>query len=263
MDLRDLAEVLATTEDHPRARSRVLYLVAADDGLEPAGFADAVGDVVTVLDRLDTTGADGLAVLTRVGAPGAPDDSAPARPVAVVAARDGAFAVAIADDHGGHVVVLDRPPRPDDDPGVQLAWRFVVHALAALDASAAIPAPPDDPHPAAYLTAAWLVARLEEARLAPAVLDDLDLPDEAGLVAALGLAADCSGWDAVLALAERSAPVTAARLGRHGVAWEANVLVGDPGHQLTAVAASGRLAVADGIFDDLLGRGWARPLDTP
>lgn len=255
MQLTELAEVMATTEDHPRRRSRVLYLTAAPGGLEPAGFADTVGDVVTVLDRLDTEGADGLAVQTRVGAHDEPED----RPAAVVASRSGGFALAVAPGHGRPAASLDRSPRPDDPPALQLCWRVVVHALAALDATDEIPQPPDDPHPAAYLMAAWLGTLLEAAKVDAGVLDRVRaLPDEAGLVQALDLPADVRGWDAVHAAAGVRAPELADRLGRNGVAWEAHVLLGDPARHLAAIAESGRVELADALFGDLTERGWAR-----
>lgn len=255
----DLAHVLATTEDHPRRRSRVLYLTDTGDGLEPVGFADAVGDVVTVLDRLDTEGADGLAVQTRVGTPDGEHGEAPDRPAAVVATRDGSFASAVAEGHGRPDAATDRAPRPDDLPALQLCWRFVVHALAALERSDAIPPPPDDPHPAAYLTAAWLDTVLHAAKVDDEVLDRIrDLPSEAGLVERLDLPGHLEGWDAVLEAAAVRAPAAAARLGRNGVAWEAHVLLGDPGEMLGAIARSGRVELADRLFGELTGRGWAR-----
>ncbi len=259
MDLRDLAEVMAATEDHPRHRSRVLYLTGVDDGLEPAGFADAVGDVVTVLDRLDTEGADGLAIQTRVGAPEEQDGQVPDRPVAIVASRGGGVAVAAAAWHGRPASSIDRAPRPDDPEVLQLCWRFAVHALAALDASDAIPEPPDDPHPGAYLMAAWLETLLTAAKVDDEVLDRVQaLPGEAGLVEALDLSADVRGWDAVHEAVETRHPAAAARLGRNGVAWEAHVLLGDPASYLSAVAESGRIELADALFGELTQRGWAR-----
>jgi hypothetical protein len=264
VQLVDLARVLATTEDHPRHRSRVLYLSDDGGGPEPAGFADAVGDVVTVLDRLDTEGADGLAVQTRVGAPQAGADEPVDRPAAVVALRDGGFAMAVGAGHGRPTVASDHAPRPDDAPALQLCWRFVVHAMAALDAADAIPEPPDDPHPAAYLMAAWLRTVLQAAKVDAEVLDRIRvLPDEAGLVAALGLPVDASGWDAVREAAAVRAPEVAERLGRNGTAWEAHVLLGDPGVHLAAVAESGRVELADRLFADLTERGWARAAGTP
>lgn len=259
MDLRDLAEVMAATEDHPRHRSRVLYLTDVGDGLEPAGFADAVGDVVTVLDRLDTEGADGLAIQTRVGAPDEQGDRVPDRPVAIVVGRGGGFAVAAAEGHGRPAVSLDRAPRPDDPAVLQLCWRFVVHALAALEARDAIPEPPDDPHPGAYLMAAWLGTLLTAAKVDAGVLDRVQaLPSEAGLVEALDLSADARGWDAVHEAVAARDPEAAARLGRNGVAWEAHTLLGDPARHLSAVAESGRVELADAMFGDLTQRGWAR-----
>lgn len=254
MHLLDLAHVLATTPDHPQQRSRVLYLTDTADGLEPAGFADAVGDVVTVLDRLDTEGADGLAVQTRVGVHDEPDD----RPAAVVASRAGRFAMAVAEEDG-RPAALDRAPRPDDPPALQLCWRVVVHALAALERRDAIPEPPDDPHPAAYLVAAWLGTLLQAAKVDASVLDRVQaLPSEAGLVEALDLPVELAGWDAVREAAAVRAPGAADRLGRNGVAWEAHVLLGDPGAHLAAVAESGRVDLADRLFGDLIERGWAR-----
>lgn len=251
MTLLDLAHVLAST-DHPRRQSRVLYLTETGDGLEPAGFVDAVGDVATVLDRLDTAGADGLAVQTHVDGPDG-------HPVAVVATRTGGFAAAVAARHGRPAVGLDRAPRPDDPAALHLCWRFVVHGLAALERADAVPEPPDDPHPAAYLMAAWLEGLQEAARTDPGVLDRIGgLPDEAGLVAALHLPEQLSGWDAVHEAVVARAPAAAARLGRNGVAWEAHVLLGDPGAHLAGVAESGHVELADRLFGDLTERGWAR-----
>ncbi len=258
MNLLDLAQLLATTEDHPGRRARVLYLTHTDGGLEPAGFADAVGDAATVLDRLDTEGADALAVQTRVGSVDAGTD----RAVAVVATRQGDFAIAVTPDGGGDgaATTTDRAPRRGDPPATQACWRFVVHALAALDRADAIPEPPDDPHPAAYLMAAWLSTLLAAAKVDPEVLDRAGgLPDEAGLVAALDLPAELSGWDAVHRAVEVSHPTVADRLGRQGVAWEAHELLGDPGAHLAAVAESGRVDLADQLFGELTERGWARP----
>lgn len=259
MNLPELAHVLATTEDHPGGRARVLYLTDTEDGLELAGFADAVGDVVTVLDRLDTEGADALAVQTRVD----PADDARAQLVAVVATRRGEYAVSVAPHGAGgadEVVTTDRPPRQDDPAAVQACWRLVVHALAALDRRDAIPEPPDDPHPAAYLMAAWLSTILAAAKVEPEVLDRAGgLPDEPGLVAALDLPAELSGWDAVYEAVAVGQPAAADRLGRNGVAWEAHELLGDPGAHLAAVAESGRVDLADQLFDELTDRGWARP----
>ena len=259
MDLLQLAEVMAATDDHPRRGSRVLYLTEEAGDLEPAGFADAVGDVVTVLDRLDTEGADGLAVQTRVGTPDTEGGEVADRPAAVVVSRDGGVAMAVAEGHGRPAGRLDRAPRPDDPPALQLCWRFVVHALAALDAADAIPEPPDDPHPAAYLMAAWLGTVLQAAKVDAEILDRLhDLPSEAGLVEALGLPSDVRGWDAVHEAARIRDPAMAARLGRNGVAWEAHVLLGDPSRHLAAVAESGRVELADTLFRELTERGWAR-----
>lgn len=259
MDLLELAQVLATTEDHPGARARVLYLTGTGEGLEPAGFADAVGDVVTVLDRLDTAGADALAVQTRVGVV----DQGTARLVAIVATRGGAYAVSVAPhDQGGagELVTTDRPPRQDDPAAVQACWRLVVHALAALERPDAIPEPPDDPHPAAYLMAAWLSTVLAAAKVEPEVLDRAGgLPEEPGLVAALDLPAELSGWDAVYEAVATTQPAAADRLGRNGVAWEAHELLGDPSAHLAAVAELGRVDLADRIFQELTDRGWARP----
>lgn len=263
MDLLELAQVLATTEDHPGGRTRVLYLTDTGDGLEPAGFADAVGDVVTVLDRLDTEGADALAVQTRVGSP----DDGDARRVAVVATREGTFAVAVAptgpvDGDGTDAIATDRAPRADDPPALQTCWRLVVHSLAAMERSDAIPEPADDPHPAAYLMAAWLATILAAAKVEPEVLDRAGgLPEEPGLVAALDLPAELSGWDAVYEAVATTQPAVARRLGRNGVAWEAHELLGDPGAHLAAVAESGRAVLADQLFDELTERGWARPVE--
>ena len=259
MDLRELAEVIAATEDHPRTRSRILYLTGTATDLEPSGFADAVGDVTTVLDRLDTEGADGLAVQTRIGAARRAGATAPA---AVVVSRDGGFAVAVAEDHGQPAVGLDRAPRPDDPQVLQQCWRVVVHALAAMDAADAIPEPPDDPHPAAYLMAAWLGTILQVAKVDDEVLDRVrDLPSEAELVSDLGLPRDLAGWDAVHAAVALQAPRVAEYLGRNGVAWEAHELLGDPGAHLAAVAEAGRHELADTLFAQLTERGWARPVE--
>ena len=253
MNLLDLAEVLASTADHPRRGSRVLYLTREGDGLEPAGFADAVGEVTTVLDRLDTEGADGLAVQTHV----AGGEGSEPRPVAVVADRGGAFAMAAG---GSDPQASDRAPRPGDSVPLQQCWRFVVHALAALDRAGDIPEPPDDPNPAAYLAAAWLGTVVEAAKLDAEVFDGLRaLPDEAGLVAALGLPSDLRGWDAVHAVAREGSEGEARRLGRNGVAWEAHRLLGDPGALLSAVAEAGHVALADRFFEQLIQRNWARP----
>lgn len=253
MNLLDLAEVLASTDDHPRRGSRVLYLTPGDGGLEPAGFADTVGDVTTVLDRLDTEGADGLAVQAHVVAG---EEPAP-HPVAVVADRTGGFAMVVAGEVGA---ASDHAPRPDDPAALQQCWRFVVHALAALDRAADIPEPPDDPHPAAYLMAAWLATVVEAAKLDPEVLDQLEsLPDEAGLVGALGLPPRLRGWDAVHAAAMARSEQRAHRLGRNGTAWQAHVLLGDPAAMLSAVADAGRVELADALFAQLIERGWARP----
>lgn len=258
MNLLDLAHLLATTEDHPGRRARVLYLTQTDGGLEPAGFADAVGDAATVLDRLDTEGADALAVQTRVGSA----DDGTDRAVAVVATRRGDFAIAVTPevDGDGAATTTDRAPRRDDPAATQACWRFVVHALAALDRADAIPEPPDDPHPATYLMAAWLSTLLAAAKVDPEVLDrTAGLPDEPGLVAALDLPAELSGWDAVHRAVAVTHPSVADRLGRHGVAWEAHELLGDPGAYLAAVAESGRVDLADQLFGELTDRGWARP----
>ena len=101
---------------------------------------------------------------------------------------------------------------------------------------------------------------LEAAKVDASVLDRLGgLPDEAGLVAALDLPADLAGWDAVAEAAAVRAPAATARaLGRNGVAWEAHVLLGDPGAHLAAVAESGRVDLADAMFGELTERGWAR-----
>lgn len=254
VNLLDLAHVMATTPDHPRRRTRVLYLTDTGDGLEPVGFADVVGDVTTVLDRLDTEGADGLAVQTRVV--GEADGAG--RPVAVVASRAGRFATAVADGDGP--TTLDRAPRPGDPQVMQDCWRLVVHALAALERADAIPEPPDDPHPGAYLMAAWLGVVLDAADGDPAALDAIaGLPDEPDLVAALDLPAQLSGWDAVQHAVASRHPAAADRLGRNGIAWEAHALLGDPGAHLTAVAETGRVELADALFEQLTARGWARP----
>lgn len=259
MNLLELAQVLATTPDHPPRRSRVLYLVDDGDGPEPAGFADAVGDVATVLDQLDTEGADGLAVQVRVLVDGPEED---ARPAAVVATRDGAFAVAVGGAGDGATQTLDRAPRPGDPDALQACWRLVVHTLAALDRSDAIPEPPDDPHPGAYLMAAWLAGVVEDAKVDASTLDRIEgLPTEAGLVDAIGLPAGLDGWDAVHEAATVRAPVAAGRLGRNGVAWEAHAILGEPGRHLGALADAGRVELADAIFAELTARGWARPID--
>ncbi len=258
MELRELAEVIATTEDHPRTRSRILYLTGTATDLEPSGYADAVGDVTTVLDRLDTEGADGLAVQTRIGAA----DDPTARPAAVVVSRDGGFAAAVAGDDGSPVDSLDRAPRPDDPPALHVTWRVVVHALAAMGATDAIPEPPDDPHPAAYLMAAWLGTILEVAKVDDEVLDRIhDLPGEAELVSDLGLSRDLAGWDAVYAAVALEHPSVADHLGRNGVAWEAHELLGDPGRYLAAVAEAGRHELADTLFAQLTEKGWARAVE--
>lgn len=257
MDLSPLARVLATTDARPARMSRVLYLMDQGEGLVPAGYVDAVGDVATVLDRLETEGADGLAVQARVAVP---DESAP-RDTAVVAARTGDHAMAVADDPS-EAAALDRAPRPGDPPALQGAWRLVVHALAALERPDAIPEPPDDPHPGAYLLAAWLdrlVASGDDA-----TLDGLtELPDETALVADLGAPANLAGWDAVHALVRTAHPEAAARLGRNGVAWEAHELLAEPGAALSGLAGTGRVELADRVFADLAHRGWARhaPVD--
>lgn len=256
----DLAHLLATTEDHPGRRARVLYLTDTDDGLEPAGYADAVGDAATVLDRLDTEGADALGIQTRVGS----SEDGSDRAVAVVATRGGHFALAVTPEEGGDgaTVTSDRAPLRGDPPATQACWRFVVHALAALDRADAIPEPPDDPHPAAYLMAAWLSTLLTAAKVDPEVLDRTGgLPDEPGLVAALDLPVELSGWDAVHHAVAVGNPTLADRLGRDGVAWEAHELLGDPGAHLAAVAESGRVDLADQLFAELTDRGWARPVD--
>lgn len=259
MNLLELAQVLATTPDHPPRRSRVLYLVDDGDGPEPAGFADTVGDVTTVLDQLDTEGADGLAVQVRVTVGGEQDD---ARPAAVVATRAGGFAASVAESTGGTTESLDRAPRPADSAALQACWRLVVHALAALDRADAIPEPPDDPHPGAYLMAAWLAGVVEEAKVDARAFDRVEgLPTEAALVDALGLPAALHGWDAVHEAATVRAPAAAGRLGRNGVAWEAHTILGDPGRHLGALADAGRVDLADAIFAELTARGWARPID--
>lgn len=261
MNLLELAHVLATTEDHPGGRARVLYLTDTGDGLEPVGFADAVGDVVTVLDRLDTEGADALGVQTRVGLV----DDGSARRVGVVATREGAFALAVAPSGAGadEATSTDRAPRVGDPPAVQACWRLVVHGLAAMGRHDAIPEPPDDPHPAAYLMAAWLDTVLAAAKVEPEVLDRAGgLPEEPGLVAALDLPAELSGWDAVYEAVATTQPGVADRLGRNGVAWEAHDLLGDPSAYLAAVAESGRVELADQLFEELTARGWARPAGT-
>lgn len=258
MTLIELAQVLASTEDHPRRGSRVLYLLREQGELAPAGFADAVGDVTTVLDRLDTDGADGLAVQTRGVTGDGPDGDTEGRPVAVVATREGGFAMAVGGPGGD---AADRAPRADDAPPLQQCWRVVVHALAALDRIDAIPEPPDDPHPAAYLMAAWLGALLEASHDDASTLDrGPELPDEPALVRALGLPVELRGWDAVHEAVATRAPAAAARLGRNGVAWQANLLLGDPGRHLAALAASGRVELADALFAQLTARGWARAI---
>ena len=253
MDLTPLAQVLATTEQRPARASRVLYLTGQDDGLAPAGYADAVGDVATVLDRLDTEGADGLAVQVRV--PHADGD----RPAAVVVDRGGHFALAVVDDGDDPVLTRDTPPRRDDPVAVAACWRVIVHALAAVDRSDAVPEPPDDPHPAAYLAGAWLVSRLASRGDNGHALDRVELPSESGLVEDLDLPAELTGWDAVHAAVQASSPEQADRLGRNGVAWEAHELLGDPGRALASVAESVGTATADRFFEALVERGWARP----
>lgn len=260
MDLTALAHALAVTDERPARMSRVLYLADEGEGLAPAGYVDAVGDVATVLDRLDTEGADGLAVQARVAVPAEPEP----RAVAVVAARTGDLAAAAASGTARDAVRLDRAPRPGDPAALHGAWRLVVHALAALDRADAIPEPPDDPHPGAYLMAAWLERLVASAD--DAVLDQVGaLPDEPALVAALDLSAHVGGWDAVHAVATAAHPAQADRLGRNGVAWEAHELVGDPGAALAALAGTGRVALADQLFATLTERGWARatPADAP
>lgn len=254
----DLAEVLATT-DHPGTRPRVLYCTETGEGLEPAGYADAVGDVVTVLDRLDTEGADALAIQHAVAVQGEDEP----RHAAVVATRTGDHAVVVA-GLDGTTATSDRAPAPDDPPAVQACWRVVVHALAALDRADAIPEPTDDPHPAAYLMAAWLRPLIEAAAVDAEVLDRVtDLPSESGLVGALDLPHDLHGWDAVHAAVAAIHPQTADRLGRNGVAWEAHELLGDPGALLGAIARTGHVDLADHLFAQLTARGWARPTGRP
>lgn len=251
MDVTELAEVLASSDDRPDTRSRILYLVEEDGELAAAGYADAVGEVVDVLDRLDTEGAAGLAVQTRI--PGAEDTWA-----AAVATRDGQHALAISAPGGRGAVLSGIAPAPNAASEVHRAWPVVVHALAALECPDAIPQPPDDPHPGAYLMAAWLARRLSAVSEDADPLDDVDLPDEGSLVEGLGLDTTLSGWDAVDALAREEWPELASRLGRNGVAWEAHLLLGDPSRSLAALASTGHVDAADRLFAQLLDRGWAR-----
>lgn len=251
MDLTPLARVLASTERRPARASRVLYLADQGEGLAPAGYADAVGDVATVLDRLDAEGADGVAVQLRV------PDGERTSPASVVVTRAGGYALAIVD--GDDEVVRDAPPGRDDPAAVATCWRLVVHGLAALDRSDVVPEPPDDPHPAAYLAGAWMRNALQSRITDGHPLEGAQLPSEDGLVGALDLPTDLRGWDAVHAAVQASRPQDADRLGRNGVAWEAHDLLGDPGHALAAVADAVGVATADAFFDALVDRGWARP----
>lgn len=248
MELTALAEVLASTDDRPARMARVLYLTEQEGALAPAGFADAIGDPASVLARLDTEGADGLAVQVFVD-----DEMGEAVPAAVVASRAGAFALAIGDEDG-----LDRAPQADDGPEVASCWRLVVHALGALDRADAVPEPPDDPHPGAYLMAAWLAGRIDAADGDGVDLSSLDLPSEADLADDLG--ATSTGWDAVHEVVAAARPEIADHLGRNGVAWQAHDLLGDPGSVLGALARRGHVDTADRLFDALTERGWARPV---
>lgn len=275
MDLAELVHLLATTEDRPVRMARVLYL--GDVG-EPAGFVDVVGDLATVLDRLDTEGADGLAIQLWAF------DGTVEVPAAVAANRSGRWSLAVAGGaeagHAadGHVEVAldDRAPVAEDPAVVASCWTLAIHALAALDRADAIPEPPDDPHPAAYLAAAWLGQQLAATDLvadtpgsvvragpdggAAVALGALELPDEAGLVEALGLAGALAGWDAVHAAVADARSDDASRLGRNGVAWHAHDLLGDPGRVLGALAAAGHVDTADRLFATMIERGWVRPL---
>ena len=87
-----------------------------------------------------------------------------------------------------------------------------------MDAADAIPEPPDDPHPAAYLMAAWLGTILQVAKVDDEVLDRVrDLPSEAEAGRpTLGLPRDMAGWDAVHAAVALQAPQVAEHLGRNG-----------------------------------------------
>jgi hypothetical protein len=280
VDLAELTRLLATTEDRPARMARVLYL---DDAGEPAGFADVVGDPATVLDRLDTEGADGLAIQLWAF------DGAVQVPAAVGVNRSGRWSLAVAggagagqagDGHAGdgpvEVALDDRVPMAEDPAVVASCWTLVIHALAALDRADAIPEPPDDPNPAAYLAAAWLGQQLAAAELvadtsdpvvrtgpeddAGTALGVLELPDEAGLVKALGLDGALAGWDAVHAAVADARADDASRLGRNGVAWHAHDLLGDPGRVLGALAAAGHVDTADRIFATMIDRGWVRPV---